>query len=87
LAKSYIKRSKEILLASRYFQNEDSEKVIADIMEMTKKRILIDRHQMEKEIELFIKKNEEEMHKSTEELRDAINKEAKYMEGYLKTLI
>ena len=56
-------------------------------MEMTKKRILIDRHQMEKEIELFIKKNEEEMHKSTEELRDAINKEAKYMEGYLKTLI
>ena len=70
-------------MACNVYKEEETEKVLSDILDLTKKSLETDHNQMEKEIELFIKQNIEEMHLSMRELRDSLVKEAKLMEGNL----
>jgi len=79
-SKSYIKRSRKILLACGTISVDETLKMIDDILLLSQRKMVCEQKIMEDEMEVFIKKNLNEMHNSIEELKESFVSEAKFME-------
>jgi len=78
--KSFVKRTQKILSACGTITVDETLNMLEQILALTEKKMFCEQKVLEEEIEQFIKRNMEDMHKNVQELKESLVNEAKSME-------